>query len=224
MLPNIPHPVLMLGGEQGTGKTSAARLLIGLVDPSIAPLRSAPRDAEQWAVTALDSWVVCLDNISQISRWLSDAICKAVTGDGLVRRKLYTDSDLAVLTFKRCIILTSIDPGAMQGDLGDRLLLVDLERIGDESRRTEGELEAAYRDLRPRLLGGLLTAVARTLAALPAVRLRAMPRMADFAKVLAALDAACPELTGGRAWNCSSASGSGSRARWWNPTPLPWRW
>jgi hypothetical protein len=122
-----------------------------------------------------------------------------VSGDGLVRKKLYTDSDLAVLAFRRCIILTSIDHGALRGDLGDRLLLADLERIPDERRRTEAEIEAACRAMRPKLLGALLSATARTLATLPAVRLATMPRMADFAKVLAALDTACPELTGGQA-------------------------
>jgi hypothetical protein len=44
-----------------------------------------------------------------------------------------------------------------------------------------------------------LSALSRTLAALPDVCLKTMPRMADFARVLAALDAACPELTGGKA-------------------------
>ena len=51
----------------------------------------------------------------------------------------------------------------------------------------------------PRLRAGLLSAVSRTVAALPDVKLDAMPRMADFARILAALDLACPELTGGRA-------------------------
>lgn len=197
---NIPHPLLILGGEQGTGKSTAARLLAGLADPSPAPLRSEPRDPEQWAIAASGSWIVVLDNISNIPRWLSDALCKAVTGDGLVRRRLYSDNDLAVLSFRRCIIITSIDPGAMRGDLGDRLVLVDLERIPDDHRRTEAELEAAYQAARPRLLGALLSAASRTLAALPSVQLPTMPRMADFARVLAALDAACPELTGGRAF------------------------
>src|SRR5437879_3581114 len=34
LIPNIPHPVLLLRGEQGTGKTSAMRLLGKLIDPS----------------------------------------------------------------------------------------------------------------------------------------------------------------------------------------------
>jgi hypothetical protein len=199
LLPAIPHAVMMLDGEQGVGKSTAARLVVGMVDPSSAPLRSEPRDAEQWGIAASGSWCVALDNVSSIPGWLSDALCKAVTGDGMVRRKLYTDSELAVLSFRRCIIITSIDAGAMRGDLGDRLLLVRLERIADDKRRTEADVDAAYSAARPRLFGALLTALSRTLAALPDVRLTSMPRMADFARVLSALDTACPEITGGNA-------------------------
>lgn len=201
MMPEPPHPVLMLGGEQGTGKSTTARRLVGLVDPSPAPLRSEPRDAEGWAMTAAGSWAVCVDNVSGIPGWWSDSLCKCVTGDGWVRRKLYSDNDLSVLTFKRCVIITSIDAGSLRGDLGDRLMLIDLERITDSERRTEAELDDAYEAARPRLLAGLLDATARTLAALPDVKLDAMPRMADFARVLAALDTACPELTDGQAFD-----------------------
>jgi len=198
-IPGIPHPVLMLGGEQGTGKSTAARLIVGLVDPSPALLRSEPRDPEAWAMAAAGSWAVVIDNVSRISGWWSDAICKAVTGDGWVRRKLYTDSDVAVLSFRRCVVLTSIDAGALRGDLGDRLLLVDLECIDERQRMTEAELDRRYKAAQPHLLAGLLWAVSRTLAALPGVMLDTMPRMADFARVLAAVDRSCPELTGGRA-------------------------
>src|SRR5262249_33324008 len=50
LLPNMPHPILLLGGLQGTGKTSAARTLVSLFDPSPAPLRSEPRNTEQWQI------------------------------------------------------------------------------------------------------------------------------------------------------------------------------
>lgn len=201
LLPHIPHPVLMLGGEQGTGKTTAARIIVRLIDDSSAPTRHEPRDPEQWAIAAAGSWTVALDNVSHVTPWLSDALCRAVTGDGLVRRKLYTDSDLSVLHFRRCVLMTSIDTGTLRGDLADRLLIIDLERIPDDRRRTDAELDDAYKRARPRLLGALLSALSQTLTVLSSVKLSTMPRMADFSRVLAALDRACPGVTGGQALN-----------------------
>lgn len=139
-------------------------------------------------MAASGSWSVVVDNVSGISEWWSDALCKAVTGSGWVRRKLYTDSELAVLTFRRVVILTSIDTGALRGHLGDRLVIVDLERIDDSRRRDERELRRLYAERRPAILGALLDLTAAVLAELPNVQLGAMPRMADFARVLAAVD------------------------------------
>ncbi len=85
LVPDIPHPIPLLCGEQGTGKSTTAKMLARLVDPSPAELRTGPKDLEQWAVAAAGSWLVVLDNISGVAPWLSDALCRAVTGDGLVR-------------------------------------------------------------------------------------------------------------------------------------------
>jgi hypothetical protein len=161
-----------------------------LFDPSPAPLRSEPRDMDQWQIAAAGSWGVVLDKLSGISPWLADALCRAATGDGLVKRKLYSDSDLTVLAFRRVIILNSIDPGALRGDLGERLLLADLEPIPEAERRTEAELNALFSERRSRIFGALLDAVAAVLAELPKVRPDHLPRMADFGCVLAAADAA----------------------------------
>ena len=188
LLPDIPHPIALFGGLQGTGKSTTARLIVNTIDPSPAPLRSEPREAEQWALSAAGSWVVCLDNVSRIPTWWSDALCKSVTGDGWLRRKLYSDSGLTVVSFRRVILLTSIDAGAMRGDLGDRLVLLDLLPIGDTQRRTESDIDALYSQRRPLVLGALMDLLAATLEQLPDIRLTGMPRMADFARVLAAVD------------------------------------
>jgi len=187
-IPDIPHPILMLGGEAGSGKSTFARMLIGLFDPSSAPLRSQPDDVERWVIAANGSWKVAIDNVSSIAPWWSDSLCKAVTDDGWIRRKLYTDGELAVISFRRVIILTSIDAGALRGDLSDRLLLCDLERIPEDRRRGETELTELYGQRRPLILGALLDLLSNVLRVLPTVTLPTGPRMYDFARVLAAMD------------------------------------
>lgn len=187
-IPHIPHPVLTFKGEQGTGKSKAAQTVINLVDPSPAAKRSQPRDVKSWATQAFNSWALCLDNISMIPPWLSDTLCKAVTGDGIVDRALYTDDDVVVLTFRRVLAMTTIDAGALAGDLAERLLMLDLQLIGEDKRRTEEELDGAFRDGRPAILAALFDLLAAVLKELPNVHLTRLPRMADFARVLAAVD------------------------------------
>jgi len=58
----------------------------------------------------------------------------AVTGDGDVRRKLYTDGDLYVFAFRRCIIITGTDLGSVNGDLSDRLLPIHLRHHSADKR------------------------------------------------------------------------------------------
>ncbi|QIJ62222.1 ATP-binding protein [Streptomyces sp. JB150] len=187
-IPDLPHPILTFRGEQGTGKSYSAKMVIGIVDPSGAPKRTAPRDIKSWATQAFNSWALCLDNVSVIADWLSDALCRAVTGDGIVDRALYTDDDVVVLEFRRVLAMTTIDAGALAGDLAERLLTIELHTIPDRRRREEAELDAAYADAHPSILASLFDLLADVLAALPDVQLEERPRMADFARVLAAVD------------------------------------
>jgi hypothetical protein len=197
LVPGIPHPIAFLTGEQGTGKSTAGRMLVNLADPSSVPLRASPRDEQAWGVAAAGSWVVGLDNLSHVAPWLSDAMCRAVTGDGMISRQLYTDAELSVLRFRRVLLLTSIDAGALRGDLADRMVPIELQPITEDRRRSDQELAAAYEAAHPRILGGLLTLLCDVLAALPVARekLTKRPRMADYAEILCALDM----VTGGDA-------------------------
>jgi hypothetical protein len=188
LLPDVAHPILALVGEQGTAKSTAARLVVSLVDASPAPLRTPPREMRSWAASAQASWVVAFDNVSSIPDWLSDTLCKAVTGDGIVERTLHTDDDVNVMTFRRCIALTSIDAGRLAGDLAERLLTVELARIPRRERRTDTVIAEQYTRAQPAILGALLDLAAQVLATLPAIELDEMPRMADFANILGALD------------------------------------
>lgn len=189
--PDIPHPILAVFGEQGAGKSSASRALIRLVDPSPVELRKPPRDPEGWVTAAQGSYVVGLDNLSTVPDWLSDSLCRAATGEGDVRRALYTDGGLSIFAFRRVILLNGIDVGAMRGDLAERLATVTLARITDSTRRSEQETAALWDVSYPSIFGALLDLAAAVAVQLPRVVLEGSPRMADFARVLAAVDDLC---------------------------------
>jgi energy-coupling factor transporter ATP-binding protein EcfA2 len=185
---NMPHPILSLTGEQGTGKSTAAKILSSVTDPSTVQLRKPPRDLDSWTTAAVGSHVVAVDNLSSLPDWLSDALCRASTGDGDVRRRLYTDGDLHVVSFRRVVILNGIDLGAIRDDLADRLVTVELHRIDETHRELDTDLTERWSHAAPIILGGLLDLTVQVLAILPDVHLERSPRMADFARVLAAVD------------------------------------
>jgi hypothetical protein len=187
--PDVPHPILVLLAEQGATKSSTTKKLVDLIDPSPVPLRQASRDAGAWVTGASASWVVALDNLSGTPpMWLSDSLCRAATGDGDVKRALYTDNDVTVLQMLRCIIVNGIDLNIEQGDLAERVASVDLKRVLPRHRRTEADLAEAWGKARPAVFSGLLDLAAAVHYRLEAVEVEELPRMADFAKCLAAVD------------------------------------
>lgn len=188
LLPNMPHPILALFGQQGTAKTTGAKTVINLVDPSPAPTRSSPRDLGQWLTTAAGCWISGIDNVSSIPEWFSDAMCRASTGEGVVNRSLYTDSNLSVSSFRRCVVMTGIATESLRGDLAERLLMIELEPILREKRKTDADVEARFNEIAPEVLGGLLDLLVEVQAVHPTIKLSEMGRMADFTVVLAALD------------------------------------
>jgi hypothetical protein len=182
--------VLLLQGEQGSAKSSAERLLRALVDPSVAPLRTTPRNEHDLFIAATSAWVIALDNISNLQPWLSDALCRLSTGGGFSTRTLYENREQELFDATRPLVANGIADVATWPDLLDRGIIVPLPHIPDEERKPETELWAAFERARPAILGALFNAVAGALGAVSSLRLERMPRMADFALwVTAAEDA-----------------------------------
>lgn len=179
--PTGPYPVLPLAGEQGSAKSSTARVLRSLVDPNTAPLRKPPRNEHDLAIAAGNSWVIALDNLSHITEWLSDDLARLATGGGFATRALYSDSEEVIFDAKRPVLLTGIEDLATRPDLLDRAIPLDLPVIPKDQRRPEDAFWSEFEPARPRLLGALLDAVAGALRELPHTQLQELPRMADFA-------------------------------------------
>jgi hypothetical protein len=179
--PSGPYPILVLIGEQGSAKSTLARLARLLLDPHVSPLRSEPKEARDLMVGAVNGWVIALDNLSTIPSWLSDALCRLSTGGGFATRTLYSNDEETFLDAMRPVILTGITDFVNRGDLIDRALFLHLAVIPEENRRTEGMFWREFDAALPQLFGALLDAVAGGLRLLTEVKLPALPRMADFA-------------------------------------------
>lgn len=180
--PGRPFPALNLVGEQGTGKSTASRVLRSLVDPSVAPVRSAPREERDLFIAARNAHVIAYDNLSGIPAWMSDALCRLATGGAFATRTLHSDADETILSAMRPLILNGIDDIATRSDLADRSLLVTLEPIPAGARRDEETFWRAFADATPRILGALLDGAVSALAHLPSTTLENAPRMADYAR------------------------------------------
>jgi hypothetical protein len=190
----IPHPAPVLTGTQGTTKSSTARSMTKLVDPCLAATQKPPKSDDDWAQTCAARWMVAVDNVSNVSEWWSDALCRTITGDGWLRRQLYTDDEVVATAWRRCVVLNGISLGAtLRPDLAERLVLFELQRPTEWL--TEKEVDARLDDMRPRVLGALLDLAVGVVAALPTTEVVRDLRMADFATFLSAFDT----ITGGDA-------------------------
>jgi hypothetical protein len=180
-IPEIAHAILILHGEKGSAKSTLQLLIKLLVDPTKPALLTIHKDRTEFVQQLNHNHVAFYDNVKHVPYWLSDEACKAVTGVGQTKRKLYTDDDDIVYEYKRCLGFNGINISLTEPDALDRSILIELNRIAKENRRVESEIIAEFMELSPRLLGYIFDVLVRTLQIKPTILLQDLPRMADFA-------------------------------------------
>lgn len=181
-IPGIPHPMPIFYGEKGAAKSTACELLKKLIDPSALGTITLQNDPRTLAVNLQQHWFLPFDNVSHINEETSDTLCRAITGGGIQQRKLYTNDEDTIFTFKRCLAINGINNVATRPDLLDRSLLIELERITEADRKELSEVWSAFEADQTSILGGILDTLSKAMGIYPSVKLGRLPRMADFAR------------------------------------------
>jgi len=197
--PTAPRMGLFVTGPQGSGKSTFARIARQVVDPARPPLikfsiqKGKEADYAQAAVHKAMLGTLAYSNVSSMNEATSDLLCGLLTGDGDIRRQLFTDTDAVISDGRRNLVLEGITVVGMGADLQDRLLHVTLPV------RTSFEPEAAM-DQRldlwmPKMVGGLFAAAADALSRLDSIEAQHQPmldrcRMRDAAAIYGAAAAA----------------------------------
>lgn len=192
-----PYPILVLQGEQGTGKSSGSRIIRRFIDPSTVPLRAPPKEPRDLIVSAVNNHLVCLDNLSGINAEISDCLCRFATGGGLDMRKLYTDDETVMIDIQRPVLVNGIDDICHRPDLAERAVILHLGTLNQTSCVTESKLWETVDQHSPAIMAGLLDALSAALANEATTHLPRKPRMADFAVWVSAAETATPWPRGG---------------------------
>lgn len=175
----------MPNGHQGGAKSSLMESVKTLIDPSVIKTLSFPHDVNQLIQQLSHNYVAYYDNISKLPDWISDEICRAVTGSGSSKRLLYTDDDDFIYNLRRCVGINGVNLAATKPDILDRGLNFRVKRIADEDRRLEKDIKMEFDGMRSQLLGyilDVLVKVKKWKEEFGGLGLEKLPRMADFAE------------------------------------------
>lgn len=183
LIPDIPKPILMPHGEQGSAKSTLMELIKILVDPCSIKTLTFPRNIEELIQQFSHNYVSFYDNVSNMPVWISDLLCRAVTGNGFSKRMLWSIDDDMIYNFRRCTGFNGINMTATKADLLDRGIPIPLERIPKGQRKKIIEIWEAFEKIKPRLLGYIFSILSKVLkmkhgggVTLP----NGLNRMADF--------------------------------------------
>jgi hypothetical protein len=181
-IPHIQRPIFVLHGDQGTAKTTTSTLIKELVDPSILKNLRIGNSYTEFIQQVSHHYLLCLDNLTSLPPWMSDALCRLVTGEGFSKRELYTNDDDMIYSLMRCITLNGINLVPNKPDLLDRCLIFELETISKTDRIDEAIYWESFNEMKPKLLGAIFSVLSKAIKIYPTIYLKSKPRMADFAK------------------------------------------
>jgi len=167
-----PFVAIALYGGKGRGKSTAAKILKSLIDPSVTRILDMPSKREELFQAIDHHYFIAFDNVSYISGEYSDVFCRVLTGVGTQKRMLYTDDDDFLRKVKRPIIFNGINVAMTREDLLDRTVLFEVLPI--QNRRTEEEIYRDFEEIRPYILHELFVLVSRVLSILPEVEPNAL--------------------------------------------------
>jgi hypothetical protein len=191
--PKVPatnYVILVLQGDQGSGKSLLCRITQLLTDPNVVGVQAFPRQLKDMVVAAQHAHVLFFDNLREIRPLMADTLSIAATGGSVTARRLYSDAEQHVHPLHVALVLNGIHSFIEQPDLAQRCLPLHLRTLDEQHRRSEAEfLQAFHADL-PRIFRGLLDLIAQIMEHLPSVKVTNPERMYDFVHWLAAMEKA----------------------------------
>ena len=179
-VPLIDHPILIVEGEKGSGKTTFLRHIGAILNPTKKGVLTLPTNKSDLVTTLNNNYFAPFDNVGKISDEFANVFCQASTGGTMTKRKLFTDNTEYPIDFKRLVALDGINMGIAQSDLLDRAIFIRLKRFEDDEYIPLQFVTKHFNQCLPFALGDIFRILSKALKILPSVNLKTCDRMGDF--------------------------------------------
>jgi len=185
-LEQVPTPIMAIIGEHGSIKSTQSAFVRMVVDPSGNKkddnLSHLPVSIDDLNIHFYHNYMPAFDNVSHISKEMSDIFCKAITGAGYPKRQLYSTDEEANLKYKRKFVINGISINIDSGDLNERTIQYFTKALPKSERKTDEQTLVEFKSLITDLLGQIFIILKQVLRIRDQVRaeIKELPRMADF--------------------------------------------
>lgn len=119
-------PIMLMRGQAGTGKSTLASFILGLVEPSLrevqVPDQRAWSDDRQLIQTLKQVPALLADNVTALSSVMEDTLSKLVTGYNASVMWKYSN-EVEQVRMRRGILLTTTNYDVYKGDLASRMIV-----------------------------------------------------------------------------------------------------
>jgi len=177
-----PYIIVYIHGSSGKGKSVGSKCVRSLLDPTTILDVGLPKKADE-LLQKIDHHYFCFfDNVGYISDEFSDIFCRASTGGGMSKRKLYTNNADFYRQIKRALWFNGISVEITREDMLKRTILSEVLPLTGEEK-TEEDLFREFEEIRPYILYDLYILVSEVIKRLPDINPKKLFRMADYTKI-----------------------------------------
>lgn len=180
--PGSPHPILELVGPAGSRKSSTAREVISIFDPTQnGEIPSGGVNEPDVMAAATNRYALHADNLSRLDTTNQDLLCRISTGGELAARRLYTQREQESIHVQRPMVITAITSVLTRSDARSRTITIAL-KPPSAGYKSEGTVRQEFAAIHAELLGAICSLLSAGLAHLRTVQGQRLytHRMADF--------------------------------------------